>query len=73
MGPTEENKGCETQSRCCICAKMPGVFITLIGVAALLFNLDVINDKTLWVSISVLIILIGLGKICRGCCKCCEK
>jgi hypothetical protein len=52
---------------------MPGVFIILIGVAALLFNLDVINDRTLWIAISVIIILIGLGKLCRGCCKCCEK
>ena len=52
---------------------MPGVFIILIGVAALLFNLDVINDRTLWIAISVIVILIGLGKLCRGCCKCCEN
>ena len=73
MEPTEEKKCCETKNRCCVCSKMPGVFIILIGVAALLFNLDLISGRTLWVAISVLIILIGLGKICRGCCKCCDK
>ena len=73
MEPTEEKKCCEAKKRCCICAKMPGVFIILIGVLMLLVNLDVIHDKTMWVSISVIVILFGLSKVCRSCCNCCDK
>ena len=73
MEPTEEKKCCETKKRCCFCCKMPGVFIILIGVVALLVNLDVITDKTMWIAISVIIILIGLSKLCRSFCKCCDK
>jgi len=73
MEPTGEKNCCETKKRCCICDKMPGVFIILIGVVALLVNLDVIGDKTMWVSISIIIILFGLSKLCRSCCNCCDK
>ena len=73
MEPTDEKKCCETKKRCCICSKMPGVFIILIGVLMLLVNLDVIHDKTMWVSISVIVILFGLSKLCRSCCNCCDK
>ena len=52
---------------------MGGVFIILIGVAILLGALDVLSEKTTLVSISIIIILIGLKKICGGMCKCCDK
>ena len=73
METTEEKKCCETKKCGCFCHKMCGVFIILIGVMVLLFNLDVITGKTMWIAISVIIILIGLSKLCRSFCKCCDK
>jgi hypothetical protein len=73
MEQTEEKKCCETKKCCCPCHKMGGVFIILIGVVALLTSLDVITDKTMWVTFSVIVILIGLCKLCRSFCKCCDK
>ena len=52
---------------------MGGVFIVLIGVAILLGELDVISWKAGWISISIIVILIGLKKVCGGMCKCCDK
>jgi phosphate starvation-inducible membrane PsiE len=72
MEPTEEKKCCETKKRCC-CRKMPGVFIILVGVAVLLRALEVLDHKTFWVSISILVIVGGLLAICRNSCKCCDK
>jgi len=73
METTDEKKCCETKKRCCFCRKMPGVFIILVGVAVLLRALDVLDHKTFWVSISILVIVGGLLAICRGSCKCCDK
>jgi hypothetical protein len=52
---------------------MGGVFIVLIGVAILLRELDVLSGKNMWISISIIVILIGLKKVCGGMCKCCDK
>jgi hypothetical protein len=74
MEPTEEKKCCETKKCCCFCHKMPGVLIILIGVTILLGALDVINNfKTGAIIISILIILLGLSKLCPTFCKCCDK
>jgi len=73
METSEEKKCCETKKCGCCCHKMCGIFIILIGVVALLVNLNVISDKTMWIAISVIIILIGLSKLCRSFCKCCDK
>jgi len=71
---TSENKNsCEVKKPCCLCQKMGGVFIILIGVAILLGALDVLSEKTALISISIIVILIGLKKICGGMCKCCDK
>jgi uncharacterized protein YqgC (DUF456 family) len=73
MEMTEEKKCCENKKCCCFCHKMPGVLIILIGVALLLGALDVLTPKVEWISIAVLVILIGLKKMCAGMCKCCDK
>jgi len=73
METTDEKKCCETKKCCCPCHKMPGLFIILIGVAILLGALDVINEKAEWISIAIIVILIGLKKMCGGMCKCCDK
>jgi hypothetical protein len=52
---------------------MGGVFIILIGVALLLGALDVLSPKVEWISIAVLVMLIGLKKAFAGMCKCCDK
>ena len=73
METSEEKKCCENEKPRCLCQKMGGVFIVLIGFAILLGALDVISWKAEWISISIIVILIGLKKICGGMCKCCDK
>ena len=71
---TSENKNsCEVKKSCCPCRVMSGVLIILIGVAILLGELDVLSEKTMWISISIIVILIGLKKACSDMCKCCDK
>jgi len=72
METTEEKKCCETKRCCCLCHKMPGVFIALIGVVILLTGLDVFGRRAGVVAIAVLIILLGLQRTCAGACKCCS-
>jgi hypothetical protein len=52
---------------------MGGVFIILIGALILLHTFDVFSGKILGIAIGVLVILIGLKKMCGGMCKCCDK
>jgi len=73
METTEEKKGCEARKCCCFCHKVPGVLISLIGVAILLGALDVLSAKATGITVAVLIILYGLKKMCAGMCKCCDK
>lgn len=73
METSEEKKCCETKKCCCPCHVMGGVFIILIGVAILLGALAVISGKAEWITIAILVILIGLKKACAGRCKCCDK
>jgi hypothetical protein len=67
---------CECQpddkKSCCLCRKIPGVFIVLIGVTLLLAALDVISRKAGWIAGAILVILLGLQKICAGMCNCCN-
>ena len=63
----------EEKKSCCLCQKMGGVFIILIGLAILLRELDMLSEKTMGISISIIVILIGLKKACGGMCKCCDK
>lgn len=72
METSEEKKCCEAKKCGCFCHKMPGLFIVVIGVLVLLRSLDVIPSQPFWITISVLIILIGLKTMfCH--CKCCDK
>ncbi len=65
---------CSTESTCgCPCHKMNGILLTLIGVAFLLGNLDVISMKVLNITWPILVILLGLKNTCPGMCKCCTK
>lgn len=73
METTEEKKCCETKKCCCLCHKMGGIFIVLIGVTILLAGLDVFSLKTACISSAILVILIGLKKTCGNACKCCDK
>ena len=72
METSEEKKCCENKKCCCPCHVMGGVFIILIGVAILLGALDVISGKAEWITIAILVILIGLKKMCASRCKCCD-
>jgi len=73
MEATEEKKSCETKKCCCLCHKMPAVFIILIGVAVLLRALEVLGHQPFWITIAILVILAGLQQLCCGRCKCCDK
>ena len=73
METSGDNKSCEVKKPCCLCEKMGGMLIILIGVAILLGELDVLSEKTMWISISIIVILIGLKKACSDMCKCCDK
>ncbi|HAZ14131.1 MAG: hypothetical protein A2X86_02805 [Bdellovibrionales bacterium GWA2_49_15] len=58
---------------CCPCHKMNGILVTLLGLAFLLGNLEVISAKVLGISWPVLVILLGLKNICSDMCKCCKS
>ena len=47
METSEEKSCCENKKPCCLCEKMGGVFIVLIGVAILLGALDVLSKTML--------------------------
>jgi len=70
---TTEKKYCETKKCCCFCHKVPGILVILIGVAILLGALEVITPKVEWIAVGILVILLGLKKMCSGACKCCDK
>lgn len=55
----------------CVCHKMPGLLIALIGVTFLLGHFGAISEDLVSVIWPVILILIGLKKACRGICKCC--
>ena len=61
-----------TEGKCsCPCHKMPGVFIVLIGLTFLLGALNVLSPRAVEITWPILLILLGLKKMCRGMCKCC--
>jgi len=73
METSEEKKCCESKKCGCCCHKMGGLFIILIGVLILLHTFDVFSGKVLGIGIGVLVILMGLKRMFRGMCKCCDK
>lgn len=57
----------------CMCHKVTGVFVGLIGVDFLLGAFDVLSQKTVGIVWPILLILIGLkNSVGKGKCNCCE-
>jgi len=73
METSEEKKSCEVKTPCCLCQKMGGLLIALIGVTILLTTFGVWSERGGWSAAGVLIIMFGLKKMCSGACKCCDK
>jgi len=71
----EDGKSCGTSTCCkCPCHKMLGILIVLIGLTFLLGNFDVVSAKFVATAWPILVILIGLKKMCpKGACKCCSE
>lgn len=56
----------------CPCHCMTGVFIVLIGLTFLLGAFNVLSARVVEVTWPILIILLGVQKICGRKCKCCK-
>jgi len=57
---------------CCFCHKVPGALIALIGLTFLLGALNVLSPRVVEITWPILLILLGLKKMCGGMCKCCS-
>ena len=69
-----EGKSCGTKGCKCPCHKALGILIALIGIVFLLGTYDVVSAKFVGTVWPILLILIGLKKICpKGMCKCCSE
>ncbi len=67
MNCTDHGCGCG-----CMCHKMPGILLTLIGVTLLAGNMEWIDSHLVAKIWPALLILLGLKKMCgKGMCKCC--
>ena len=49
-----------------------GMFLVLLGLIFLLNNLGVMRDSTASFLWPLLVLLLGLGILIKGCCKCCD-
>ncbi len=62
-----------SESKCgCPCHKVSGILIALIGLVFLLGALNVLSPHIVEITWPILVILIGLKKMCDGMCKCCS-
>lgn len=52
--------------------KMTGLGVTLIGLLALLGALDIVSAQVVAIGWPVILIVIGLTKLSKGMCKCCD-
>ena len=66
----DESKGCPTQ---CKCHKVGPLLIVLIGVTFLLGALGYVSASMVAIVWPILLIILGLKKMCGGMCKCCAK
>jgi hypothetical protein len=57
---------------CCFCHKAPGLLIALIGLTFLLGAFNVLSPRAVEITWPILLILLGLKKMCGGVCKCCS-
>ncbi len=56
----------------CVCHKMFGVFVVVVGVLGLLWTYGVLDRKVTGIACSVIAILAGLQAMMRSRCKCCN-
>jgi hypothetical protein len=62
-----------SESKCgCLCHKMPGLLIALIGLTFLLGALNVLSPRAVEITWPILLILLGLKKMGGGMCRCCN-
>lgn len=66
---SEGSKDCAAK---CKCHKAGPLLFVLIGVAFLLGALGYVSQDTVDVVWPILLILLGLKKMCGGMCKCCD-
>jgi len=62
-----------SEGKCgCPCHKAPGLLVALIGLVFLLGALNVLSPRAVEITWPILLILVGLKKMCGGMCKCCS-
>jgi len=62
------------ESKCgCVCHKMAGIFIILIGLTFLLGSLGVLGSKAVSVIWPIIVIVAGIKCLMKGACKCCKE
>ncbi len=66
--PQASDKKCS-----CMCHKMVGLFVALIGLTFLLGALNVLAARTVDILWPILLLLIGVKLVFTGRCKCCDK
>ncbi len=71
---THQNRMFEGSKDCaskCKCHKVGPLLIVLIGVTFLLGALGYVSQETVAIVWPILLIVLGLKKMCGGMCKCC--
>jgi hypothetical protein len=62
-----------SEGKCsCPCHKVPGLLIASIGLVFLLGAFNVLSSRVVQITWPILLILLGLKKMCGGMCKCCS-
>ncbi len=65
-------KNCAEHTFCrCPHHKVKSVGITLVGIFFLLGAIGYVSDQTVGIAFGVILIVVGLTKMCSGWCKCC--
>lgn len=68
-----EGEMMEQGGRCkCPHHKMTGLCVTLIGLLALLGALNVVSEQIVAIGWPILLMIIGVKKLTKGMCKCCD-
>jgi hypothetical protein len=57
----------------CVCHKMKGVFVILIGLTFLLNSMEIISSHMTSMIWPTIIIIAGVKMSLKGMCKCCHK
>jgi len=73
---THPNRMFEGSKECaskCKCHKVIPLIVVLIGVTFLLGNLGYVSAQTVGIVWPILLIVLGMKKMCVGMCKCCAN